>query len=376
MFTNNKKIAFVATGDELVYGDILNTNGQRMSQLLREEGFDLGMHFIVSDDECEIARALKFALEHYDIVLLTGGLGPTSDDRTRFALANVLNSTLELHEASWQHVQERLTKVKLEIGSYNQQQALFPKSAVVLNNPNGTANGCYILQNEKWIFMLPGPPSECLPMFQKEVLPLLKQYVLTQPLYHHRWRLFGVPEGQIAHQLDSLLRDFSIQTSYRWDYPYLDFKIRSYNAADIKEAIPLVDEATDFCRICNENEVALDNLLMALVNKNYCIFIEDNVSSGELEYWFKRTNYGEQFIFNAWPNSFLPEQIGVKISGLTCLRKKDVLPGTDQVSICIFSDKDIKTYEKDVLVRNQDILMWVREWASYLILKSLNFKSF
>ena len=100
-------IGFLATGDELTTGDILNTNGQTIARILFEKGFELGSHVIAPDEESSIVNAIKFLLQNHSIIIITGGLGPTSDDRTRYALAKALNKHLIFHMPSW----EKLVKI-------------------------------------------------------------------------------------------------------------------------------------------------------------------------------------------------------------------------------------------------------------------------
>ena len=147
-------IAFLATGDEIVVGDILNTNAQSMAQTLFHEQMHVTEHRIVRDDEAHITQTILSLLENNDALIITGGLGPTTDDRTRFALAKALQKPLELHEDIWQaiinHLAKRYGLTNIPIS--NQQQALFPSDAQILENPNGTAAGCYCRVNNKFIF--------------------------------------------------------------------------------------------------------------------------------------------------------------------------------------------------------------------------------
>ena len=218
-------IALLATGDELVVGDTLNTNGQQLAHTLHSEGLILGTHLICSDNESEIVRSLTFLATHHDIVIITGGLGPTSDDRTRFALAKFMNVTLQEYPEAKKHIEQRLQTAKLPMTKANQQQALFPAETRLLANPFGTAMGGFIQWNNIQIVLLPGPPRECLPMFNTYVLPALSQtqHANTTIL---KWRLFGTAEGQIAQQLDEALANIPCETGYRLEMPYLEFKVR------------------------------------------------------------------------------------------------------------------------------------------------------
>ena len=125
------------------------------------------------DQQSEITKALCYLLETHSIVIITGGLGPTCDDRTRYSLAEVIDEKLELHEESWQRVHDFIMKFRGEVPENNKQQSLFPKSATIIINTTGTADGCHVKFQDKDIFMLPGPPSQSLPMVQDYIYSLL-----------------------------------------------------------------------------------------------------------------------------------------------------------------------------------------------------------
>src|SRR3990167_6944088 len=134
-------IALLATGDELVIGDTLNTNSQQLAHTLNSEGLLLGFHLICSDQEEDIFEAIRFLSTHHSILIMTGGLGPTSDDRTRFALSKFMDTPLQEYELATEHIKARLEASKLSMNPGNHQQALFPPNAVLLPNPLGTAMG-------------------------------------------------------------------------------------------------------------------------------------------------------------------------------------------------------------------------------------------
>ena len=233
------KVGFVATGDELTQGDILNTNGQAMAHKVHSLGLSIGQHVITNDDEDEIIAALRYQLAHHDIIILSGGLGPTSDDKTRFALAKCIGKELIFNEANWKQIVARLSKYNRLIGDHNRQQALFPENASILNNPNGTAAGCSVEYHGKTIFMLPGPPSECLPMFKDYVLPALEKLSSTQ--YRLKYFLTGASEGDIAAKLDAAVAHLDCRTGYRCNKPDLEFKLSTSNKAHFEEAQKLVE---------------------------------------------------------------------------------------------------------------------------------------
>lgn len=244
-FLNPKKllnVALLATGDELTYGDIVNTNSQQIAKSLTEHNISVGLQLVSSDDKLDIKNALLFLLKSHGSVIITGGLGPTSDDRTRFALSAAINKPLAFDTASWEHIVARIKRHNDRIPpESNRQQALFPKGAVIFNNPQGTANGCGLALKKQTIFMLPGPPAECIPMFQLQVLPWLIKAHYPQEMYRKKWLLLNVSEGQIAEELDRLVDPYGVSTGYRLAAPCLEFKIHSRDKIKFDAAVLKVE---------------------------------------------------------------------------------------------------------------------------------------
>jgi nicotinamide-nucleotide amidase len=258
------KVGFIATGDEITCGDILNTNGQYCAKILHETGFAIPYHLITDDQEAHIVSALNFLLHEVDIIILIGGLGPTSDDRTRFALSKAIEQPLLIDEACWKNLQQRLSKISMAAGN-NKQQALFPEGATILPNPNGTAAGCFYTHQTKNIFMLPGPPSECIPMFTDYVLPMLEHLAL--PKAKSKWLLLGANEGEIANLLDTAVGELAT-TGYRWVYPYLEYKLFSESHEKLKLAMTASEIITAPFFISRNNKQAWQVLLEHLfINK-------------------------------------------------------------------------------------------------------------
>jgi len=270
-------IGLIATGDELTQGDILNTNGQFIAAQLQTLGFTIFRHIIVDDDEAHISEAIKSQIQDNDIIIISGGLGPTSDDRTRYALAKAINRELIFDEHTWQDIAMRLKKLALYVDPHNRQQALFPKGAAILANPHGTAAGCHIIIDDKQIFMLPGPPRECLPMFTEQVIPSIKS--LAVPSFNSKWLLLGASEGEIAAKLDAAIADLPCRTGYRWSYPYLEFKIYAQDAISLEKAAAACKKLCAPYFISKTNQTALQQVQQLLHDKNvYCYFSEQNLA--------------------------------------------------------------------------------------------------
>ncbi len=225
-----KRVGFLATGSELTSGETLNSNTQQMSQILFKKGVNVGEHLLVDDQEKNIVECLNFLAKRHSCIILSGGLGPTSDDRTRFALSHFLNRPLIFNPESWARIEKRFELRQRTPTENNKIQSLFPETALVLPNPNGTADGCLLKTNDHLFFLLPGPPKECLPLFETQVLKILDKagYFSTNRLY--RWTLNEVSESIIADKLDPLAKKYGIEIAYRAVKPMLHIKVMAHPA--------------------------------------------------------------------------------------------------------------------------------------------------
>ena len=170
----------LCVGTELLHGDIVNTNAQYISKKLAEIAIDVHYQTVVGDNPGRIRQCLGVAFSRADIIICTGGLGPTQDDITKNVLAEFFNVEMVYDEGSYQHVKDIYSKFRKDFPKNNLRQAYFPKGAIVLDNPNGTANAC-IMKGEidgksKIGILLPGPPKEMEPLVDNSVIPYLKQF--------------------------------------------------------------------------------------------------------------------------------------------------------------------------------------------------------
>ena len=237
---NNKTIALLAIGNELVEGQIQDTNSFHFSSTLTTQGASLRHQRQVTDNTPDIIDDIHDLLSKNEALIITGGLGPTSDDKTRHAVSEALQLPLYFNEPSWDKIKTRLTSFGLSIAPSNRQQALFPEGSVIIANENGSAEGAHITWNKHELFMLPGPPNECWPMFQAYVLPYLKNNQFFKENHTLRFLTLGLIEGEIAPLIDEIAKPFEAETGYRWTYPYIEIKLKVEHQdtiAPLKKAI-------------------------------------------------------------------------------------------------------------------------------------------
>ncbi|CAN5258322.1 competence/damage-inducible protein A [soil metagenome] len=372
MHPSSSYIGLLATGEELIQGDILNTNGQFIARQLADQGFTIGSHVIVGDGEAHISAALHFLLQRHQIVIITGGLGPTSDDRTRFALSSACGIPLVLDESSWQAIVARINRFGLELHASNKQQALFPQDAEILANPHGTAAGCKLTYQNKTIYMLPGPPRECLPMFRQVVLPELLQLGIQHDHYYKKWRLFSVNESEIAAKLDTLVAPYCATTGYRWDYPYLEFKLQAPVTVDIAALVQAVEAMIAPHVICNAEYTAADMLKKTLENYPGKLIINDAATGGLLQATLltPTTRHCLNFITQSeqkQPSSNLL----IELRGLNEFWQGKPMEGETLLEMTFISATKEELVKKVVPYRSSAVIQYAVEYACYEILLHL-----
>ena len=194
----------LAVGTELLMGQIANTNAQYISQRLAELGICVYFHSVVGDNPARLEETLKRALDRSDIVITTGGLGPTKDDLTKEVIAKTMNRELVFHEEVLEKVRDFFMRKHRIMVKNNEKQAYLPDNCLMIPNLNGTAPGCIIEEGKKVIIMLPGPPKEMQPMFCDTVFPYLKQkkeLVLVSKML----KIFGIGESEMESRLIDLI---------------------------------------------------------------------------------------------------------------------------------------------------------------------------
>ena len=165
----------ICVGTEILLGDIVNTNAVYLSKELAKLGINVLHQSVVGDNDGRLEECIKEALSKNDIIILTGGLGPTADDITKEVSAKVMGEELVFDERQFEKIESHFKAKNMEMALSNKKQAFVPKNGIVLENNNGTAPGFAIEKNRKCLISLPGPPREMKPMFENEALKILKK---------------------------------------------------------------------------------------------------------------------------------------------------------------------------------------------------------
>lgn len=197
----------ISVGTELLLGNIVDTNSAELSVALAELGINVYFHTAVGDNALRLAAVLGQALLRSDVIVVTGGLGPTQDDMTKEALAAVAGLPLELHPEARSHVEGFFKATGRPMTENNLRQALLPKGAEMLPNPRGTAPGVYLKAGKCHVFCLPGVPTEMRTMWQESVMPRLRQVAAEEAVIHSRTlHFYGIGESLLESKVEALLK--------------------------------------------------------------------------------------------------------------------------------------------------------------------------
>ena len=266
------KITIVTIGDELLIGQVIDTNSAWIGSQSNKRGFEVQRILSVSDEYSEIQSALRIALEESEIIILTGGLGPTKDDISKKAIAEFLGDRLEHSERSWTHIQSMFRKFGRKPLDMHREQALMPTKAVLLENPMGTAMGMWMEQGTKVIVSLPGVPYEMKNIMSEEVFPrLVDRYPGLHSVEHRTLHTVGVGEGTLAE----LLEEYETRLPSNIKLAFLPnlgkVRLRLTQSGGQLENVPAIDELKEGMkkilgtRVFGEGDTSLEKEIGALL---------------------------------------------------------------------------------------------------------------
>ncbi|ELY7231868.1 MULTISPECIES: nicotinamide mononucleotide deamidase-related protein YfaY [Klebsiella] len=229
-------VEMLSTGDEVLYGQIVDTNAAWLADFFFNQGLPLTRRHTVGDDLDALVAILRERSEQADVLIVNGGLGPTSDDLSALAAATAKGEGLILHP-EWL---ETMTRFFAERGrpmaESNRKQAEIPASAEMINNPVGTACGFAVQLNRCLMFFTPGVPSEFKVMVEQEILPRLRQrFTLPEPPVCLRLTTFGRSESELAQSLNPLTLPPGVVMGYRSSMPIIELKLTG--PADQRDAM-------------------------------------------------------------------------------------------------------------------------------------------
>lgn len=280
------KAEIITVGTEILLGDIVNTNSQFLAKELASLGLDVYYQSTVGDNESRLMDTLNESLDRSDIIITTGGLGPTNDDITKEVAAKCFNQELVFYNNIWKDIKQYFEKIGVEPTENNKKQAYFPKDCIILNNSNGTAPGAILKKENKMIIVLPGPPKEMIPMFNNELKKHLEN-LTDYKLISRTLRFFGIGESELEDKLSDIINNQTNPTIA----PYakegevtLRITAKSYTKDD---ADNLIDEVENKIKtlvgkyLYGYGETTLEETVAKLlVEKNLTIAVSESCTGG------------------------------------------------------------------------------------------------
>ena len=195
------KATIITIGDEILIGQILDTNSRYISRALNAHGIMVAERTSIGDDRTQIVETLNRALSQSEVVIITGGLGPTKDDITKHTLCDYFGSTLRYDEVEAEHIRTLLAVRNIAFNDLNRGQAMVPECCTVLHNAHGTAPGMWFEQNGRVVVSLPGVPFEMQHLIDEEVMPRLKARFELREIVHRTMITFGIAESILAERI-------------------------------------------------------------------------------------------------------------------------------------------------------------------------------
>ena len=280
------KTEIITVGTEILLGDILKINTHYLSNELANMGIDVYYQITVGDNEQRLLSQLKESFKRSDLVILTGGLGPTEDDITKEVCAKYFNMEMEFHEQSWDKIIEIHNKMNRKPTENNRKQAYFPKGSLILPNKYGTAPGCIMEKDKKTIIVMPGPPKEMKPMFDNYVKPFLlkdnKNILKSKVL-----RIIGMGESKIENDLLDLIDkqiNPTIATYAKDGECTVRITAKGKNEKEVESLIePISNEIKSRFKekVYGEDDTAIeDEVAKILVDNNLTIAVAESCTGG------------------------------------------------------------------------------------------------
>ncbi|GEM74633.1 molybdopterin-binding protein [Vibrio sagamiensis] len=296
------KIAMLSTGEEVLHGDILDTNATWLSSLFYQNGFSLTKRSTVGDQLSCLTEELLMLSFNNDVVIVNGGLGPTNDDMSAESAAQAAECKLVLFETWLNRLKEMYQMRGVAMPDSNIKQAILPENAQIIDNPIGTACGFKMVLNEAIFYFTPGVPREFKQMVETQILPDLKNLFPNVVGYAcSRIYTFGLSESLISDKLDKLVLPQGYFLGYRSYLPFIEVKL--FGPLDQLETRTRLLKLAQ--KIIEQNTVSVDMPMLThigqmLQDKHLTLSVSEKSSAGYLTYWLNSDSLVRQQFGHGW----------------------------------------------------------------------------
>ncbi|HEX9972895.1 MAG TPA: CinA family nicotinamide mononucleotide deamidase-related protein [bacterium] len=294
------KVEIVTIGDEILIGQIVNTNAAYIAEKVTELGFDVDWITVVGDNDEKLYEAITLAESRADIIIATGGLGPTHDDITKKVLARYFNSRLILDEPTFDRIKDRFRRRRIRMAKINKEQAMVLENAVVIENNAGSAPGMLIQNNDKYFFVMPGVPAEMVSIMESYIIPFLKNKqdkIFKKRVIHTT----GIPESTLFEKLGNIeALERSAKIAFLPTYSGVNVRLSVQGATEdvCQEKIDSVEKVFQekfHLYIWGYDNDSLENVVAKLLlNQNKTISIAEFGTNGNLTTQFTSAPIGYQ----------------------------------------------------------------------------------
>ena len=318
------KVEIITIGDELLIGQIVDTNSSQIGELLNDFGMEVSMTTTIHDDHDQILQVLSEAEKRADIILITGGLGPTKDDITKKALCDYFSCSLIENKDVKNHVKKLLEKLNIPFNSLNAGQYMVPEKCIVLPNKIGTAPGMLFEKKNKIFISMPGVPKEMYDLMTSEVLPLLeKKNISRESIYHKKILLSGISESSLAEKIElwETALPLYIKLAYLPNPERLCLRLSAYGDNKAKLKAEVLSQVEKLREIIPEYIFGYDEDNLAevvgklLLERNATVGVAESCTGGNIAHFFT-SNPGSSDYFKSgvvsYTNEIKNKVLGVK----------------------------------------------------------------
>jgi len=309
------KVEIITIGDELLIGQIVDTNSSQIGKLLNDFGLEVSMATSIHDDHDQILQSISESEKRADIILITGGLGPTKDDITKKALCDYFNCSLVENESVKNNVKGLLKKLNIPFNSLNIGQYMVPEKCIVLPNKIGTAPGMLFEKDNKIFISMPGVPKEMYDLMTSEVLPFLeKKNVSRESIFHKKVLFSGISESSLAEKIEPWETSLPsyIKLAYLPSHERMCLRLSAYGDNQTKLKAEVSSQVEKLKKIVPEYIFGYDEDNMAevvgklLLEQKATVGVAESCTGGNIAHFFT-SNSGSSDYFKGGVVSYTNE---------------------------------------------------------------------
>ncbi|NRB66469.1 MAG: CinA family nicotinamide mononucleotide deamidase-related protein [Vibrio sp.] len=296
------KIAMLSTGEEVLHGDIVDTNAAWLSEKFFKQGFSLSKRSTVGDSQSALVEELMMLSFNCDVVIVNGGLGPTSDDLSAEAAAQASDTELELYPEWLEKLEQFFSARGIAMPESNRKQAMLPHGSLVLDNPIGTACGFLLTFNDCDFYFTPGVPSEFKLMVESQILPHLQQRHSDVVGYEcSKLHTFGTSESALSDKLDKVHLPEGYFLGYRSYLPFIEVKLFGPRD-DLDNRVKLLQLVYNLieANVVSVDETMQDNVGHLILDKKLSISTAEQSTHGNLSLWLHSNEAAADYCGHGW----------------------------------------------------------------------------